>query len=101
MRSLWDRDGGHVFVEGSRATASVVYLALLLGQPFGKQVFHSGEVRKAYRLFTADHHSYGTPSFDAAEARSRIGSTLTETSETQVESIDDETVERLENMGYL
>lgn len=101
LRSLWDAEGGHVFVEGTRAATSLVYLGLLTQRPFGKQVRHAGRTRDAYRRFTPGHETYGSPGFGEREARSVVESKLTERSVENEVRIDRQTVEQLEGMGYL
>jgi len=100
MRSLWDQDGGQVFVEGSLIGTSLVYLGLLK-QPFGKQVYHTGSVRDAYEQFTPGHTTYGSPSIGRIEARSAIDSIVSGDTVEHETEISEDTVEQLESMGYL
>lgn len=101
VQSLWDGDGGHVFVEGSQITSSLIYLVLLLQKPFGKQVRHRDSVIESYNMFTPGHASYGEPAFDEREARSTITSILADETVSSERDIDDATAEHLEEMGYL
>ena len=101
IRSLWDENGGHVFVDGSRVPISIVYLGLLLQEPFGRQVFEGGEVRDAFSRFSPGHQSYGTPSFSAETARDEIAAIGQEERTEETVEIDEETVEQLEGMGYI
>lgn len=101
IRSLWDENGGHVFVDGSPIPVSIVYLGLLTQKPFGKQVYHCGQIREAYDRFMPGHQSYGSPAFGKEFARSEIDAKLTDLGSESVSRIDDRTTEHLENMGYL
>ncbi|EMA27160.1 sulfatase-like hydrolase/transferase [Haloarcula japonica] len=101
IQSIWDDDGGHVFVEGSQITASLVYLVLLLQKPFGKQVRYKNNIVDSYKMFTPGHESYGLPGFDKQEARSKIDSILARKAANTERDIDDATVEHLEEMGYI
>ncbi|GGK71237.1 sulfatase-like hydrolase/transferase [Haloarcula sebkhae] len=101
IKSLWDEHGGHTFVDGHKTTSSIVYLALLLQKPFGRQVVHNKKVRDSYRRFMPGHQSYGNPQFTADEARAEIAELLSGGSEETVRDIDEDTTEQLENMGYL
>lgn len=101
IQSIWDSDGGHVFVEGSQVTASLIYLVLLLQKPFGKQVRYNGNMVGSYKMFTPGYDSYGVPEFDRHEARSKIDSILAGESASNERDLDDTTVEHLEEMGYL
>jgi hypothetical protein len=101
LQSLWGRNGGHVFVEGSRVTASMIYFVLLTQKPFGRQVRHRGDVLDAYERFVPGYQSYGTPRFTKAAARAEIESILAGVGTTDERQIDDETATQLEEMGYL
>lgn len=101
VRSLWARDGGHVFHEGSLAAATAIYFYLLLRMPFGRQVVHNDKVVHTLRCFLARHQSYGSPGFGRKEAKSEIGELLSDLDDRQVRSLDDETREHLERMGYM
>lgn len=101
IRSLWDENGGHVFVEGSTLPVCLVYLGLLVQKPFGKHTYNTGEIYDAFDRFMPGHQSYGTPSFSAAEAESEIESIIEQNRAEQTREIDDETREQLEGMGYI
>jgi len=102
VRSTWDADGGHVFVEGSRYKSSLVYLGTLLQAPQGRQLLHNRAIRSMHRRFVPGHTVYGTPGFTADEARATIdevaaGATTVDTSR----HLDDDTVEQLQQLGYI
>jgi len=101
IQSLWDANGGHVFVDGSHVTASLIYLVLLLQKPFGKQVRYGNRVLESYKMFTPGHASYGLPGFDKSEAQSKIDLILEGETAGNEHDIDAATAEHLEEMGYL
>lgn len=101
IKSLWDADGGHVFVDGARLPISIVYLGLLIQKPFGKHVLATGQLRETYDKFTPGHQSYGTPSFTADTARAEITAISNRERSEETMEIDKETVDQLERMGYI
>lgn len=101
IRSLWDRDGGHVFVEGSTIPIGVVYLGLVLQKPFGDHVYEMDRLRDSFDRFTPGHQSYGSPAFTASEAKAEIERIGRQDRAGRTRDIDDETVEQLEGMGYI
>jgi hypothetical protein len=111
LRGLWDRDGGHVFVDDSPIANNGIFLYLLLQMPTGRQLLHNRQIREAHRLFNRRHQVYGEPSFDESEARAEIEALLGGASEPQVPAetgdaeetrdLDDETRDHLQDMGYI
>jgi hypothetical protein len=101
IQSLWDRDGGHVFTEGSKLKTSIVYLGLLARAPQGRQILHSRRVRDVYSRFVPGHRQYGSPGFSKTDAWGEINDTVTEATTSEDVELDEETAERLRDMGYL
>jgi hypothetical protein len=101
VRSVWDRNGGHVFVDGSRVKTTALFAGLLLQAPIGRQLYHSRRISDVYARFAPGHQSYGSPAFSAAEARQEIDALPTDLSSSQDVDLDEQTVERLRDMGYI
>jgi hypothetical protein len=102
VRSMWDADGGHVFVEGSGLKSSIVYLGTLLQAPQGRQLRHNRSIRDMHRRFVPGLTTYGAPDFTPDEARIGIdeisaGATAVDTAR----HLDDDTVEQLRQLGYV
>ncbi|MFC7135318.1 MULTISPECIES: sulfatase-like hydrolase/transferase [Salinibaculum] len=101
VQSMWDKHGGQVFVEGGYFPTLLVYLVLLVQSPIGNQLLHNGGLRDLFRRFAPGHQTYGKPNFDRNDARASIDTLFTSRSEQSNRELDDETVERLQDMGYL
>jgi len=101
VRSLWDREGGHVSVDGSTVTSSIVFLGLLSQTPEGRQVLHNRRTRALYSRFVPGRQSYGSPGFTEREALAEIEALAADASASNVEELDDDAVERLRDLGYM
>ena len=103
VRSLWDREGGHVFTEGSKLKTSIAYLGLLLQSPHGRQILQNGQAMDAYTRFVPGHRSYGSPGFSEAEAARRIEQLSIETGPTTSDArqLDETAMKGLQDMGYV
>lgn len=100
-RSVWDHDGGHVFLTNSR----LARLAYYLYRQFRSKQRYSirgywGSVLKQYIKGT---YRYGDPSFEVAEARRFVDAKLEtfETVEPTEVELGEETEQQLRDMGYL
>lgn len=101
IRSLWDVDGGRVFVEGSLVPAALVYLVLLTKSPIGRQLIHNRGFTGLFKRFIPGRQSYGSPSFDHRDARKRIENLLKNRTGPVRRELDAETKDRLHDMGYI
>lgn len=103
VRSLWDREGGHVFTEGSKLKTSITYLGLLLQSPHGRQILHNHQAMDVHSRFVPGHRSYGSPNFSEAEAARQIEqlSIDTSTGASDARRLDETAMKRLQDMGYV
>jgi len=101
IRSIWDEKGGHVFVEGRRIPVFLVYALLLAKSPIGNQLVYNGGIIDAYRRFKPGSRSYGLPDIDREAARAEINALLRGEKQEEIRKLDRDTVERLQDMGYL
>lgn len=101
IRSCWDDEGGHVFVESDLKDALAIYLGLLFGSHNGKHIFRTREFRAPLQKLLPGHDQYGAPTFTKSEARSFIERVNQRTSETTTTDLDDKTMNRLTDLGYL
>lgn len=101
VRSCWDGDGGHVFVESSYRDALSVYLGILLKSYKGKQIRKDRAFVESLRQFLPGHTVHGEPSFDRTTAKEYIASVGTRAEPAESSQLEDETRDRLEDLGYL
>lgn len=101
VRSCWDDDGGHVFVESSYKDALLVYLGVLTKSYKGKQIRKDRAYIEALKQFIPGHLTYGTPSFNKDRAEELINQVETRSDTTESVSLDSETKDRLEELGYI
>ncbi|WP_435196358.1 sulfatase-like hydrolase/transferase [Natronomonas sp. EA1] len=101
MRSCWDANGGHVFVENSLIDSLAIYMGLLLASHNGKSIRQSRTFATPLRKLLSGHEQYGTPEFSEQEARLLVEQANERTVEAVTASLDTETKERLADLGYL
>ncbi|UPV76642.1 sulfatase-like hydrolase/transferase (plasmid) [Halorussus limi] len=99
--SLWDKDGGHVFVEGSHPRVGVLFLGLLSMTPEGRQILRHDDRLDLLSRFMPGHRIYDSPNFSAETARSKIDRILAEDTDFDTRKLDEGTVSRLRDMGYM
>ena len=78
-----------------------MYLGLLLQAPHGRQILHNRRVRDVYSRFVPGHQRYGSPGFSEAEALGRIEELSADAGVSDAGRLDEETTERLQDMGYV
>jgi len=101
VRSCWDGNGGHVFVESSYKDAFLVYLGILAKSYKGKQIRKDRAFVEALKQFTPGHMTYGVPSFDRTTAEEYIEDLGTRSRAVETTDLDEETKERLDDLGYI
>jgi len=101
VKSCWNGDGGHVFVESSYKDALLVYLGILAKSYKGKQIRKDRAFIEAFKQFTPGHMTYGAPSFDRTTAEEYIEDLGTRSEAVETTDLDDETKERLDDLGYI
>ena len=101
VRSCWDRDGGHVFVESSHVDALAIYAGLLTLSYKGKQMLRDKNPLQALRLLLPGHTRHGFPAFTRQEASAHIDRIGQRSSVSVQAELNDDTKERLSELGYL
>jgi hypothetical protein len=101
VRSCWDGDGGHVFVDSSYSDAVLVYIGVLLKSYKGKQIRRDRKFISSFKQFIPGHQTHGTPHFDR-ETAERFVANMNESAKTaRSTDIDQETMKRLDDLGYM
>jgi len=96
-RGLWDDSGGHVFATTARSQRMLTLAGMSIGSC--KRSFIMRNLRKSLYAIYQSKTTYGNPPFSMERAQSILDDV------TKVEAIknelDEETVEQLENLGYM
>ena len=101
VRSCWDGDGGHVFVDSSYSDAALVYIGVLLKSYKGKQIRSDGEFVKSFKQFLPGHQVHGTPNFDRETGQSFVAEINESAKNARSIEIDQESMNRLDDLGYM
>lgn len=101
VRSCWDGDGGHVFVDSSYSDAALVYFGVLLKSYKGKQIRNDRAFVKSFKQFLPGHQIHGTPHFDRKTAQSFVANINERAKSARSTEIDQETMDRLDDLGYM
>lgn len=101
VRSCWDGDGGHVFVESSYKDALLLYLGLLWKSHKGVQIRKDNAYTQALSQLLPGHKKYGEPCFERTRAEEYIEAIHSRSVSTQMTELDADTKERLDDLGYL
>lgn len=96
--SVWDKDGGITFTEDSVVDRARFALQNLRGR--GTSPFTRRHPISAMAEFMKRNRTFGDPSFTRSEA-DEFRQTLSERTRTVDQTLDDETVSRLEDLGYV
>lgn len=99
IKSVWDADGGHAFIESGLFDKVRLTTGLLSRIPAGKQLRRTRSLASLKLLFD-NQQTWGTPSFSVAEARTILDEYDVEI-DSQSLDLDDSTVDNLEDLGYL
>lgn len=101
VRSCWDGDGGHIFVDSSYPDAILVYIGVLLKSYKGKQIWSDREFVKSFKQFLPGHSVHGTPNFDRETAQGFVTKINERAKKAHSIEIDQETMNRLDDLGYM
>jgi len=101
VKSCWDGDGGHVFVDSTYSDAILFYIGLLLISYKGKQIRSDRAFLEALKKLLPGHQTYGTPNFDQETAKTLIMEINKRTRDASSTEIDQETMNRLDDLGYM
>lgn len=101
VKSCWDGDGGHVFVDSSYSDAALVYTGILLKSYKGKQIRSNKEFVKSFKQFLPGHQVHGTPNFDRETGQSFVANINESAKNARSIEIDQETMNRLDDLGYM
>jgi arylsulfatase A-like enzyme len=102
--SVWDADGGRVFVERSvvHRTAMAVYDALQSGYTaaFNRGRNPVGRLRRSFGMYWPTDRTFGEPAFSRTTAREIVRSVRTGTRTTESRELDERTRRDLRDLGY-
>jgi hypothetical protein len=102
IEAVYDQDGGHSFVRSNYPARLLVYLFRTFALPNGKYTRKNWKYRESYRAIVNTKETYGSPSFDATEAKELFDA---ESSGERIErknvELSDESVEHLSDLGYM
>ena len=98
--SCWSTDGGYAQTDTSWFNATMIYAGVLLQSAKGRQIIHDREFAESLKLFLPGWETHGSPSFSKNEAKEIIDDNLDERIESERIRIDEETEQRLKNLGY-
>lgn len=101
VRSYWDQDGGHVFVDSNYRDAMSIYLGLLALSHNGKQILKTGNLTTSMKKILPGHETYGSPAFDRSAAESLIDAIEEGSNSATNADLDPKTKDRLADLGYL
>lgn len=103
--SVWDADGGHVFVESSslHRTAMAAYDAFNSGYTAAFNCGRSriGRLRSSVGMYWPKRRTFGEPAFSRSSGREVVDAVQTGTRSTETRELDEETRRDLEDLGYL
>jgi hypothetical protein len=99
IRSCWDGDGGHVFVQNSPVESLVIYAGLLFASHNGRQMIRSDNLTEPLRKLLSSHERFGDPGFSEEAARAFI-ETVGDPDANRI-PLDEDTKDRLDDLGYV
>lgn len=100
IESLWDVDGGHVFVRSGLWDKLRVTAGLLTRIPAGIHVRRARSMRGLKMLFE-NHRTWGDPSMSVAAAEEALDALTAEDGPETDLTLTDETEQNLRELGYL
>jgi hypothetical protein len=98
--SMWDEDGGHVFVRSNAWSNTKLLMGYLARISAGKHLRRKRNLRGIKLLFS-EHEKWGKPGFSKSEADEKLQDINAESIESVTKSMDQDTEERLKDLGYL
>ncbi|ELY45338.1 sulfatase-like hydrolase/transferase [Natronorubrum bangense] len=102
--SIWTKHGGFVFNDTSKLVLplTATFDALFSGYTgaFNDSNFRPAVLARALRHYLSGEQTYGTPSVSRTDARAMADQLSSITVETESRSLDEETKEHLEQLGY-
>jgi hypothetical protein len=103
--SVWDGDGGHVFVESSplHRIAMAAYDAFESGYTaaFNRGRTRLGRLHRSVGMYWPTRRTFGDPGVSVSTAREVVDAVQAGTRSTETRTLDDETRRDLEDLGYL
>lgn len=101
VKSCWDSDGGHIFIDSTYSDAILVYLGVLLESYKGKQIRSDGKFIESFKQFLPGHQVHGTPHFDKGSAESFVEDMNKYAKNASSTEVDEDTLNRLNDLGYM
>jgi len=101
VRSCWDGDGGHVFVNSSYSDAALVYIGIMVKSYKGKQIRSDKAFIESFKQFLPGHQIHGIPNFDRETAEDFITDVNNRAMSARSIEISQETKDRLDDLGYM
>lgn len=103
QESLWDADGGHVFNKHNMFQRVLFYIAdqLIERKAMGGKWkgFHPASIRESSHLYLQQHVEFGEPAVSRTKAKQLLNKKEQITSE--MTELEDETEDRLRELGYI
>jgi hypothetical protein len=100
VASMWDRDGGHVFVRSNLWENTKLLIGYLTKISAGTHLRRKRNL-KGVKLIFSNHEQWGNPGFSRSEADDELRHLNKDSIESVTESMDQDTEERLKDLGYL
>jgi len=98
--SMWDADGGHVFVRSNAWDCTKLLLGYLTKISAGKHLKRSRNPH-GFRLLFSSQETWGTPNFSVEQANRELKDARKQTIEKPGRSMSDNAEDRLKDLGYL
>lgn len=98
--SIWDRNGGHVFVESNLWDKCKVFGGFLTKIPAGTHWRRARDLKGLWMLFE-NERTWGTPSITKADARQILGEIKAGETPRTILDLDERAEENLRELGYL
>lgn len=100
VKSVWDQDGGRVYVEGGLLNSASIFSGLLVKSPHGRQIRASGKTIDALRRFS-DDRVYGNPQFSEDRATKLCLDINSKKIDQERRELSQEELDHLSDLGYV
>ena len=98
--SCWSSEGGYAQTDTSWFNAMMIYAGILLKSAKGRQIIHDRKFAESLKLFLPGWKTHGNPSFSKDRAKEIINENLDARIDSERIQIDEETKQRLNDLGY-
>jgi len=101
VQSAWDKEGGHVFVNSSYVDTFLFYLGILVKSHKGKQIRKTNSYLTSLKQIAPGHKQLGNPTFTKQRANEIVNQAQSRSNPSNQIDLDEETRERLDDLGYI